>query len=420
MSLLIYKIDKLLILNQKTMKTITSKLKFMAIGALVFTTVIAIHSCKKSSGPSGPVVTTTTLAAGATVTAGTSTGITITGTNLTSATVTTTATGITVTNVTINAGGTSITGTVAVNASVASGTISLTITTAQGVAYATFTVVGLPVLGGYISSDSVAASALVSYFTFNGNVNDTIGNESGTAVGVTYVTGVRGQAYQGATGAYATVPASSAFGALTSYSVSLWYSLPTAAKPQPGGNNAQGIFFVSGDTTGSHGNEIIVESDVPSVSQLAADSVAIHHGFDNVGGTPGTWQNFTMNSFDTATSTWVHLVMTYDGPSSAYTLYENGQPIAVSSAYGVSTSTIILNGPGPLGGTTGLQGNLNFSEDAPTTLFIGTWPPGLYGVSPTLGSNGCFKGALDELRVFKRALTQAEVVGLFLNGQAGR
>jgi len=402
------------------MKSITSKFKFMAIAALVLTTAIAIHSCKKSSsGPTTPTVTSTTLAAGASVTAGTSTGFTITGTNLTSATVTTTTTGITITNVTVNAGGTSITGTVSVNAAVASGTITLTITTAQGTASATFTVVGLPLLGGYLSSDSVAYSNLISYFTFNGNVNDTIGNQTGTGVGVTYIAGVRGQAYQGATGAYATVPASSAFASLASYSVSLWYNLPQAAKPQPA-TKAAGIFFVSGDTTGSHGNEIIVETDVPSTTQYAADSVPIHHGFDNVGGAGGTWQNFTMNSFDTATSTWVHIVMTYDGPSSAYTYYENGQPVAVSSAYGVSTSTILLNGPGPLGGSTGLQGNLNFTEDNPTTLFIGTWPPGLYGVSPTLGSAGCFLGAIDELRVFNRALTQQEVVGLFLNGQAGR
>jgi hypothetical protein len=130
-----------------------------------------------------------------------------------------------------------------------------------------------------------------------------------------------------------------------------------------------------------------------------------------------------MVSYDTATSKWVHVVMTYDGPSSTYTYYENGQPVAVSSAYGVQTSTIIYNGPLPLGsGTppTTLMGNLSFTAAPTTTLYIGTWPPGLYGVSPTLGANGAFLGAMDELRVFNRALTQAEVVGLYLNGQAGR
>jgi hypothetical protein len=242
-------------------------------------------------------------------------------------------------------------------------------------------------------------------------------------VGVTYVAGVRGQAYQGATGAYATVPASAAFTSLTSYSVSVWYSLPSAAKPKAGGSDPGGMFFVSGDTasSGNNANEILLETDVPSTSQFAADSVPIHHGFNNIG-SPG-WQNFTMNSFDTAASAWVHIVMTYDGPSSAYTFYENGQPIGVSSAYGVSTATILYDGPLPVGsGTpaTELMGNLNFTSAPAKTLVIGTWPPGVYGVSATLGANGCFLGAMDELRVFNRALTKNEVVGLFLNGAAGR
>jgi hypothetical protein len=280
-----------------------------------------------------------------------------------------------------------------------------------------------PVLiGGYVSSDSVAAANLVSYFTFNGNVNDTTGSQSGTAVGVTYVPGVRGQAYQGAVGAYATAPASAAIQALKSYSISLWYSLPAAAKPQPGGSSPGGMFFVAGDSS-NDGNELLLETDIPSTSQFAADSVPIHHGFNNIGGVPQSWQNFTMNSFDTATSTWIHLVMTYDGPSSSYTLYENGQPIAVSSAFGVSTASIIYDGSLPVGSgspATQLQGNLIFTPDPPKTVIIGTWAPGVYGVSTSLGSNGCFLGAMDELRIFNRALTQAEVVGLYLNGQAGR
>ena len=275
-------------------------------------------------------------------------------------------------------------------------------------------------LGGYTSSDSVAASNLVAYFAFNGNAFDSAGNQSGTAVGVTYVTGVRGQAYQGAKGAYITVPASAAIKALQSFSVSVWYSLPAAAKPTPTGGDPGGMFFVAGDSA-NDGNEIILETDVPDSNQFGKDSVPIHSGLTNLG-SPG-WAGFTMNSFDTAQETWVHLVMTYNGGTSAYTLYENAVPIAVSSAFGVSTSTILYDGPLPVGSgspATALLGNLILTSDPPKTLYIGTWPPGLYGVSNTLGSNGCFLGAMDELRVFNTALTQQQVTGLFLNGQAGR
>jgi hypothetical protein len=262
----------------------------------------------------------------------------------------------------------------------------------------------------------VAAANLISYFTFNGNVNDTVGNETGTGVGVTYIPGVRGQAYQGAAGAYATATANANFATLGSFSVSLWYSLPSAAKPQPSTGSPGGMFFLSGTNTGNDGNEIIIEADHPSASQLAADSVPIHNGLSNIGSSTN-YVGYTLTSFDTATSTWVHIVETYNDTTSTYVFYENGQPIDVGSAFGTSTSTILLNGPT---GTGVPVGQLVWTPDPPATIFIGTWPPGLYGVSATLGASGSFLGALDELRVFNKSLAPSEVVGLFLNGQAGR
>jgi hypothetical protein len=124
-----------------------------------------------------------------------------------------------------------------------------------------------------------------------------------------------------------------------------------------------------------------------------------------------------MEAFDTAAiGKWVHFVMTYDGPSSTYVVWQNGTQTMNSSAWGKNLSTVLMtNNPGgvPLG-------NISYATDPPQTVYIGTWPPGLYGVSATLGANGSYLGKLDELRVFNRALTQQEVAGLFLNGQANR
>jgi hypothetical protein len=284
-------------------------------------------------------------------------------------------------------------------------------------------------LGGFTSSDSVESQALVAYVNFDGKIVDTITHARDTEVGVTYIPGVRGQAYQGGPGVYATFPASPALQNLQSFSVSLWYSLPQAAKPQPSGSQAQGgMFFLAGDSTISSGDdvgdEIMIEADIPSASQFAADSVNIRHGFNNVGGVPFSWQVFVMQSFDTATSEWVHLVITYDGGSSVYTYYENGQPTSMQGAFGDNLNpATIYNGPLPVGSgspATQLMGNLNFNPAPPTTVYIGTWPAGLFGVSKTLGSNGCFLGAMDELRVFNIALSQKDVTGLYLNGLAGR
>ena len=395
------------------MKSITGKLKLLAIAGITLVAAIAIQSCKKSSGPSGPVVTSTTLAAGATVTAGTSTGFTITGTNLTSATVTTTATGITVTNVTVNAGGTSITGTVSVNASVASGTITLTITTSQGTASATFNVTGLPVLGGYVSSDSVAASNLIAYWPLDADVNDHKGGIAGTGVNVTYVTGVRGQAYQGATNAYASFTPSTAMAGLQSFSVSVWYW--QTAQPVGTPNTPQGMFFLA-DANGAD-PLIILEDEY--YAPVSGDSVRIHAGLVFPAAT--NYNYFIMETFDTAAiGKWVHFVMTYNGGTSTYVVYQDAVPMLNSSAYGSNISTVLLQGPAGATPPSLPQGNIDWSSKPPVQGTIGTWAPGVFGVSPTLGSNGNWVGKLDELRLFNVALSQQQVSGLFLNGQAGR
>jgi hypothetical protein len=262
-------------------------------------------------------------------------------------------------------------------------------------------------LGGYVSSDSVAASNLIAYFPFDGNSNDTKGGQTATAVGVTYTAGIRGQSYKGATGAYATLPAGHAYDSLKSYSLSVWYNLGA----QPANGDPGGMFFLSGT---ANQNLLLLETE--HYAPVSGDSVKIHHGFDDAGG-PGPYQGFTMEAFDTAAiGKWVHFVMTYDGPSSTYVVYQDGVATINSSAFGKNLSTVLMtNNPGgsPLG-------NLSFATDGPVTVYIGTWPPGLYGVSPTLGANGSYAGQMDELRVFNKALSLHEVQGLFLNGQANR
>jgi len=391
------------------MKSITGKLKLLAFVGAILVAAIAIQSCKKSSGPSTPIVTNTTLAAGATVTAGTSTGFTITGTNLTNATVTTSATGITITNVTVNAGGTSITGTVSVNVAVASGTVTLTITTAQGTTTATFTVVGLPLLGGYLSSDSVATANLLAYWPFDGDVNDHAGGISGTGVNVSYVPGIRGQAYQGSTTSYASFTPSAAMAGLQSFSLSVWYW--QVAQPVSTPNTPQGIFFLA--DSGGADPLIILENE--AYSPVSGDSLRIHNGL--VFPAASNYNYFILEGFDTAAiGKWVHFVMTYNGGTSTYVIYQDAVPTLDNSAYGLNLSTILLQGP--LGSTP--QGNINWSSKPPVEGTIGTWAPGVFGVSPTLGSNGNWAGKLDELRLFNTALTQQQVTGLYLNGLAGR
>ena len=266
-------------------------------------------------------------------------------------------------------------------------------------------------LGGYASSDSVAPGNLISYWPFEGNVNDTKGGIVGTGNN-TYTTGIRGMAYQGDTNQYASFAPSAAMAGLQSFSLSVWYFQP--AQPIGGAGNPnkpQGLFFLA-DAMGAD-PLIILENE--HYAPLSGDSLQFHAGLSFTAAT--TYKGFTMNTFDTAAiGKWVHLVMTYDGATSTYVIYQNAQPMLNQSAYGTTTSTVLLDGP------TGSkpQGNINWASTPPVEGTIGTWAPGVYGVSPTLGANGNFVGKLDELRLFNKALTQQEVAGLFLNGQVGR
>jgi len=145
------------------------------------------------------------------------------------------------------------------------------------------------------------------------------------------------------------------------------------------------------------------------------DSVRIHSGFWDVGNEPA-FGNFIPETFNLgAVGKWVFFTVTYNGGTSTYTSYQNAVPTPASTAFtsgGYAT-------PNPLytddTKSTPL-GNLKLT-DAPQSIVLASWPDGMFG---QVAAKTCFLGKLDELRVYSRALTQQEVSGLFLNGQANR
>jgi Concanavalin A-like lectin/glucanases superfamily len=268
-----------------------------------------------------------------------------------------------------------------------------------------------PVLiGGYASSDSVASANLIAYWPFDANANDTKGGLTATAVGsgVTFTSaGVRGNAYQGVQGAYFTlpVPSGSPFNNIGSYSESFWYKV--AAQD----TLTQGMFFMSGTTDQG---ELITE--IEPFKPVSGDSIRIHTGFDDLN-SPTNFKYFVPETFDTAAiGKWVYMTVTYNGGTSTYTVYQNAIPMKTSSAFSnggyITPNMFFTESPGvnPLG-------NIGFTSDPPTVINIGSWPDGMFGI---VAANNCFIGQMDELRIFNKALTQTEVSGLFLNGQAGR
>lgn len=263
-------------------------------------------------------------------------------------------------------------------------------------------------IGGYVSSDSVASGNLIAYWPFDGNANDVKGGLSGTASGVTYTTGVKGQAYQGSSTGSIQVPLTSGspFASLQSFSVSIWYNDPVQVT-----SPNHGLFHMYGASDWN-----LLEMEFERDSTSTGDSVKLHAGFTNPGGT--NYKGIIPESLlDSAIGKWVNLVMTYDGTNSLYTIYKNGVAIGArtawsNGAYATTPAAIWTDGT-----ATTPMGNLNFSSEAPTGITIGAFPPSITSGNSWAGS---FPGMLDELRIYNKALSSAEVQGLYLNTKAGR
>jgi hypothetical protein len=394
------------------------KLNLIAMAGLVLIGAFLAQSCKKTSSPAGPSGLSVT--SGASDTIGSSYTLTIVGANLTGGSVSTTATGVTITGVSATA--TTITATIAIGSTATPGPVTLTVTTSAGTSTVTITVVAIPLIGGYASSDSVASANLVAYWPFDGNANETKGGLTPTVTGtITYTTGIRGQAYQGAAGAYATYTPSAAFASLPSYSVSFWYNLPTTGanfSATTGQDTlTQGVLFLYGTSDYLLANEI---------EPWRGDSVRIHAGFQDFASP--AYKGFIPETFDTnAVNNWVHFVVTYNGGTSSYIVYQDALATNANTAFSPNTPAGepypypgYFNSPNILytdGTKTTLLGNLGFTGQTPSKLIVGSWPDGLFGQS---AATATFRGQMDELRVYNKALTQLEITGLYLNGKAGR
>lgn len=300
--------------------------------------------------------------------------------------------------------------------------------------------------GGYDSSNQIQSSALVAYWGFNGNFDESKHNLVATtsSTAPTFTAGIKGQAYQGSGSSYLTVALGSsaslfAATAFPSYTVSLWVNEPAEPIYAPSGNytpgqGPEGLFFMYD----AAGHQDLLHMDIepydPTIPQ--EDTMSINAGFTITGATTtgpyvgaGGIEGVVPNGhLDTAINQWTEIVMTYDGTSSEYTLYENGTAVGANSAWSayanISPIQILTGGltsgygSAPVAGAIPL-GSLNYTP-APTGFVIGAWcgTAGVGGFTPNQYT-GSFKGALDELRVYNVALDASDVKSLYLLEKAG-
>jgi hypothetical protein len=275
----------------------------------------------------------------------------------------------------------------------------------------------LPPIGGYNSSNDVAATNLLAHWTFDGTNNERIsGTAPSTGSNNTFTTGIKGQALQLNSGyvLYPTVSALNTANAIPSVTVSAWVNTAN------NGKTATSLFALTQALTAqSDWNQGPINMYIDANAHPAtSDTLQLHSAFhtylngnystggDNVTGF-GLADAGKKYQVVKGSGKWVHYVMVYDGAGSNIDLYANGVLVS-NSDYRSRT----VNGTG--------IGNIVLSS--PTQVLIGGWPNAATGYtkSTTQAWQGLFTGSIDELRVFNKALSVTDIGSLYQLEQAGR
>lgn len=241
-----------------------------------------------------------------------------------------------------------------------------------------------PTAGGFTASSQIASANLVAYWGFNGDIKDSISGTTGINKGMTFISGLKGQALQGAAAAnkaYATATPSDAVKNLKAYTISLWVNTPQNV-------GATGLVSI-GHTTEFWANVNIF------LDNAAAGTARFKTLFRNNNNTPANYQaDNGVQDLTTAFNNWTNYIVTYD-TSGVVRSYVNGSLLATKT--GVPKPVVAqFSNVGPV-----VFGALHFM----------TIPSSTSGATDQPWA-GYLSGLLDEVRIYNRALTPIEISAL--------
>ncbi|MHA4844647.1 LamG domain-containing protein [Flavitalea antarctica] len=269
-------------------------------------------------------------------------------------------------------------------------------------------------IGGYNSSAEVGTENRVAHWAFEGGLNDSVGGASATAKSVTFAAGKKGQGLKGAASGYALVEAAPAkIVSLQSFTIAFWMNTPQ----QTGA--AAGLFALNNNKDFWGSLDVYMEpyaqNNVPNPDTAF---MKVHINNDNV-----KWKGqFIDAKIGGAINKWIHIAATYDGTTSVFNLYANGQSIGVNSAGNpANTKGPKLRGDDPATSTL-LYGPIKFVNA--TQMVFGTFQ---FQTTPSMTTSASaqtwaqsFTGILDEFRIYDKALSSGDVNALFKLEGLGR
>lgn len=273
----------------------------------------------------------------------------------------------------------------------------------------------LPPIGGYNSADEVGSADLLAYWPLNGNGTE---SKSGTApsntVQTTWVAGVKGQAAKFNAG-FMDYPSISALNTPNgSITISCWAKLTNTKLVAGGPSNISPIIAFAGGGNTNIGNLAIFGNTHELVS---SDSIQIKGEFhfrkpdgtdfngdciNMLKATPEQLlEGWTPNP-NKIGGQWAHIVYVYDGTNANNRLYVNG--VKISNAVWESR---------------------NNGDAMPMDFFQPSHP--ILGATPSVADgtnvepwNAAMKGEVDEVRVWKKVLSLADINALYQLEKAGR
>ena len=264
-----------------------------------------------------------------------------------------------------------------------------------------------PALGDYPEDPKPPALQILdskSYWAFDGKAQDTgVWKQTTTPKNVSYVPGVTavpdvtgGEAVQIGDKGYVMVPAmNDELKNPGSFSVAFW--MKGATGPIQGG--AQGIFAIANSTQFWGNLEIFLEN-YTDASDPNAVFMKIHLFNANVTGGGEAWLANDDVKLKDVLNKWTHIALSYDAATSTISLYKDGVVTAVNKTV--------------LGG--GTYGPVKWENT--NGLVIGSFA---FQTAPSLTNHGpeswakSFNGALDQVRIYTKAITATEVKNLFDN-----
>ncbi len=217
----------------------------------------------------------------------------------------------------------------------------------------------------------VPSNGLLGYWPFNGNANDESGKGYNGIVNSATLTndrnGKANQAYSfNGVNNYIKVNDNLDF-KFSSHTISFWYSRDALPLSQSG-------------TCSNTGNEMLISKG----RDISSNSISVTHS--NVG---GTFQNYVISNSSINNSIllskWTSVVLTYDAVSKTQSMFQDG--ILIST-----------------------KNNITFNAN------LNTGPLGFGAHSEFINSNLCsffYKGKLDDIAIWNRALTQEEITSLY-------